>query len=106
MIRSHIVKNKYKYEEVTILDHAFQKNVVCAAVSTAVTMTVNVFEQLGIQDAVVFTLTRGDFALRVKVYSKLGNLLIDNLVFILTELQRDYPEEIQIKWEETYGQGS
>jgi uncharacterized protein YsxB (DUF464 family) len=79
---------------VSINDHAFNQNLVCAAVSTAVTMTVNAFEKLSVQENIRFDLKRGDFELVVIHHSNLGNLLIENLIFILSELQRDYPEDI------------
>lgn len=94
MIKSVVEKNKQGYKRVVIHDHAFNQNLVCAAVSTAVTMTVNAFEQLSVQESVRFNLKRGDFELVVMTHTKLGELLIDNLLFILSELQRDYPEDI------------
>lgn len=96
MIKSVIEKNKQGYARVTISDHAFNQNLVCAAVSTAVTMTVNAFEKLDVHESVRFDLKRGDFKLVVIHQSKLGNLLIENLIFILSELQRDYPEDIML----------
>lgn len=94
MIKSIVEKNKQGYTRVIINDHAFNQNLVCAAVSTAVTMTVNAFEKLDMKDRVKFKLERGDFELDVIVQTKVGNLLIENLIFILSELQRDYPNDI------------
>ena len=94
MIKSVVEKNKQGYKRVSINDHAFNQNLVCAAVSTAVTMTVNAFEKLSVQENIRFDLKRGDFELVVIHHSNLGNLLIENLIFILSELQRDYPEDI------------
>lgn len=94
MIKSIVEKNKLGYTRVVINDHAFNQNLVCAAVSTAVTMTVNAFEKLDMKDRVKFKLERGDFELDVIVQTKVGNLLIENLIFILSELQRDYPDDI------------
>ena len=94
MIKSIVEKNKQGYTRVVINDHAFNQNLVCAAVSTAVTMTVNAFEKLDMKERVKFKLERGDFELTVINHSKLGDLLIDNLLFILSELQRDYPNDI------------
>jgi len=94
MIKSIVEKNKQGYTRVIINDHAFNQNLVCAAVSTAVTMTVNAFEKLDMKDRVKFKLERGDFELDVIVQTKVGNLLIENLIFILSELQRDYPDDI------------
>jgi uncharacterized protein YsxB (DUF464 family) len=96
MIKSVVEKSKQGYKRVTINDHAFNQNLVCAAVSTAVTMTVNAFEKLDVHESVRFELKRGDFELVVIHHSKLGNLLIENLIFILSELQRDYPEQITL----------
>lgn len=96
MIKSIVEKNKQGYTRVVINDHAFNQNLVCAAVSTAVTMTVNAFEKLDMKGRVNFKLERGDFELIVVAHSKLGDLLIENLLFILTELQRDYPEHIEV----------
>lgn len=94
MIKSIVEKNKQGYTRVIINDHAFNQNLVCAAVSTAVTMTVNAFEKLDMKDRVKFKLERGDFELDVILQTKVGNLLIENLIFILSELQRDYPNDI------------
>jgi len=94
LIKSTVEKNNLGYTRVVINDHAFNQNLVCAAVSTAVTMTVNAFEKLDMKDRVKFNLSRGDFELIVLAQTKVGNLLIENLVFILSELQRDYPNDI------------
>lgn len=94
MIKSIVEKNKQGYTRVVINDHAFNQNLVCAAVSTAVTMTVNTFEKLDIKDRVKFKLERGDFELSVITHTRVGDLLIENLLFILSELQRDYPDDI------------
>ena len=97
MIKSVVEKSKQGYTRVVINDHAFNQNLVCAAVSTAVTMTVNAFEKLSVQESVRFNLKRGDFELVVMTHTKLGELLIENLLFILSELQRDYPEDIELQ---------
>jgi uncharacterized protein YsxB (DUF464 family) len=57
-------------------------------------MTVNTFEKLDIKDRVKFKLERGDFELSVITHTRVGDLLIENLLFILSELQRDYPNDI------------
>lgn len=88
-------------EEIIIKGHATAgpsgENVICAAVSTAVLMTVNAIKYLKAEFHVDIESQDGYFRLYQKSYSNIVNPLMRNLVNTMEELIKKYPDQFEVE---------
>lgn len=99
MITYHIARDHQQIVSVRVSGHAgYQKkgsDIVCAAVSTAILMTVNAMETLKLNHLVDSTVEEGDFTLDVKTSDEIQQGLLENLSFALSDLEKQYPKYIK-----------
>ena len=72
-------------------------DIVCASVSTAIIVTINAIEKLGLIEQVSYQLEEGLFRLSAKSTDKALNSLLENLEYTLKELKKQYPTKIRNK---------
>ncbi len=94
MIR--FTKNK---NQLTVKGHAEQseygQDIVCASVSTAIIMTVNLIEIFSKLDSVEYELEEGFFKITIINNNDIVNNIINNLEFTLDNLKNQYPKYIK-----------
>ena len=100
MIKVETVKEKGKYTSVKILGHAmyddYGKDIVCAAVSSIVTTTVNGILALN-KNSLSYMISKKGLSIDVKNTDETTQILIGNMVSLLKELEVNYPENIEVK---------
>ena len=100
MINVKIEKEKAKYKKITILVHAmyddYGKDIVCAAVSSIVTTTVNGILALN-KNSLSYMISKKGLSIDVKNTDETTQILIGNMVSLLKELEVNYPENIEVK---------
>lgn len=94
-----MIKVLIKEKSITISGHAnydlYGKDIVCAAVSSAVITTVNGI--LSIDDTAIEVNENGKVEIKILKDDEIVNKLIDNMINLLTELQKDYKDNIDIR---------
>jgi uncharacterized protein YsxB (DUF464 family) len=102
MIKVNVKYNNNKVYELVIKGHAgydvHGKDIVCAAVSSMAITTVN--NIIALDDSVDYEENSGLLIIRVKNDTEINNKLLDNLVRMLTELENQYPKNIEIRNED------
>jgi uncharacterized protein YsxB (DUF464 family) len=102
MIKVNVKRNDNKVYELVIKGHAGYdvqgKDIVCAAVSSMAITTVN--NIIALDDSVDYEENSGLLIIRVKRDTEVNNKLLDNLVRMLTELEGQYPKNIEIRNED------
>ena len=100
MINVKIEKENAKYKKITILGHAmyddYGKDIVCAAVSSIVTTTVNGILALN-KNSLSYMISKKGLSINVKNTDETTQILIGNMVSLLKELEVNYPENIEVK---------
>ncbi len=100
MINVKIEKENAKYKKITILGHAmyddYGKDIVCAAVSSIVTTTVNGILALN-KNSLSYMISKKGLSIDVKNTDETTQILIGNMVSLLKELEVNYPENIEVK---------
>lgn len=100
MIRVIIRKQNNQYKEISILGHAmyndYGKDIVCSAVSSIVTTTVNGI--LRIKDgSLSYLIDKEGVNITINSTDEIVQILIQNMVSLLKELEGNYPKNIQVK---------
>ena len=97
MININYKKDKI-IKEIKISGHAnfdeFGKDIVCAAVSTMVTTTIN--NILTLDDKAIKYIDKDGYILITNEDSEVANKLLNNMLDMLKELANDYPKNIKI----------
>ena len=100
MIQVNVVKEKNKVRKITILGHAlyddYGKDIVCSACSSIVTTTVNGLIALD-KDSISYLVSKKGMSITVKSDDKTTQVLIHNMVSLLKELEKNYPENVEVK---------
>ena len=100
MIKVSVLKENRKYKKITILGHAmyddYGKDIVCAAVSSIVTTTVNGILALN-KNSLSYMISKKGLSIDVKNTDETTQILIGNMVSLLKELEVNYPENIEVK---------
>ncbi len=100
MIKVTIVKENSKYKKISILGHAlyddYGKDIVCSACSSIVTTTVNGILALN-KDSLSYMVSKKGLTIDIKNQEETTQILIHNMVSLLKELERNYPENIEVK---------
>ncbi|MBE0700953.1 MAG: ribosomal-processing cysteine protease Prp, partial [Acholeplasmataceae bacterium] len=68
------------------------EDIVCAAVSTAILVTANAIEHLGLTQHTETTIKEGYFNLQVKTDNAIVDGLLKNLEYTFDELKKQYPK--------------
>ena len=94
-----MIKVLIKKDNITISGHAnydeYGKDIVCAAVSSAVITTVNGILSID-KDAIEVT-ENNKVEIKILKSSDVVDKLIENLINLLTELQNEYKDNIDIR---------
>ena len=94
-----MIKVVIKDKNITISGHAnydeYGKDIVCAAVSATVITTVNGI--LSIDDSSIEVTENGKVEIKILKDNEVVNKLISNMINLLTELQKDYKDNIDIR---------
>ena len=102
MIKVNVKYNNNKVYELVIKGHAgydvHGKDIVCADVSSMAITTIN--NIIALDDSVDYEENSGLLIIRVKRDTEVNNKLLDNLVRMLTELNSQYPKNIEIRNED------
>lgn len=100
MINVKIEKENAKYKKITVLGHAmyddYGKDIVCAAVSSITTTTVNGILALN-KNSLSYMVSKKGLSIDVKNTDETTQILIGNMVSLLKELEVNYPENIEVK---------
>ena len=100
MINVKIEKENAKYKKITILGHAmyddYGKDIVCAAVSSITTTTVNGILALN-KESLSYEVSDKGLTIEVLDNEVVTQTLINNMVNLLKDLEEQYPENIEVK---------
>ena len=87
-------------KEIEIKGHAlyddYGKDIVCSAVSSIVTTTVNGIISIDM-DAILYQVSDGKIVIKIKKDDEITSKLIDNMIDLLKKLSFDYPNNIKIE---------
>ena len=99
MINIKVQYKNDKISKVTIKGHAnyetFGKDIVCAAVSSIATTSINAILTLD-SDACKYEVNDGKLDISINENSDMALKLINNMLNMLKELQNQYPKNIEI----------
>ncbi|WP_341266505.1 ribosomal-processing cysteine protease Prp [Candidatus Phytoplasma fraxini] len=99
MIQYFFIKNNAKIEKIQIKGHSLydikNRDIVCASVSTAIIMTLNIIEICEFKSNISYDLKEGFFMLKLLKYDYILNKLLLNLEYTLKDLNQNYPKYLQ-----------
>lgn len=99
MIKYHKTLRDQNLESLVISGHAlfadFGNDIVCAAVSTAVIMTINAIESLGERENIKVIIEEGYVEINVVKSTKIVDGLLNNLTYSLNDLNLQFPKNIK-----------
>lgn len=94
-----MIKVLIKKDEITISGHAlydeYGKDIVCAAVSATVITTVNGI--MSIDKDSINVNEKGSVKIEILKHTDIVDKLLNNMIDLLTELQKDYKDNIDIR---------
>lgn len=97
MIKVKVLKENDFYKEITITGHAnydsYGKDIVCSSVSSIVVTTINAIISLD-KDAINYDDNTG-VKIKVLKEDEVTNKLLENMLNLLHELQKDYEKTIK-----------
>ena len=100
MIKVEVKKEKGKYTGVKILGHAmyddYGKDIVCSAASSIVTTTVNGILSLK-KGSLSYMISKQGMNIKVLSDDSNTQILIQNMISLLKELEKNYKDNIQVK---------
>ena len=100
MIHVKVEKAHAKYKKIAILGHAmyddYGKDIVCSAASSIVTTTVNGILALD-KGSLSYMISKKGMSITIKNTDETTQILIGNMVSLLKELAKNYPENIEVK---------
>src|SRR5690554_2484347 len=99
MIRANFYQDNNKIQTIEVSGHAEYdesgKDIVCAAVSTAIIVTANAIELLDLNKNRSLFIEEGYFKLEVLKNDKILEKLLKNLEYTLHDLEQQYPKYIK-----------
>lgn len=100
MITVNIEKESCKYKKIKILGHAmyddYGKDIVCSAASSIVITTVNGILTLN-KGSLTYLVSKKGMTIDIKNTDETTQLLIGNMINLLKDLEKNYPENIEVK---------
>lgn len=98
MIKISIIKENNKIKKINIKGHAgyddYGKDIVCAAVSSIVTTTVNGL--LRLDENYLSYQDKKNLEITILKHDKTIDILLDNMIKLLTDLEKQYKKYIKI----------
>ena len=95
-----MISVKVNSNKITISGHAmfadFGKDIVCSACSSIVTTTVNGCLSIS-KDSLDYVVNEDGMEITIKSNDSVTSKLITNMVNLLKDLEKDYPNNIQVK---------
>ena len=100
MIKVEVKKEKGKYTGVKILGHAmyddYGKDIVCSSASSIVTTTINGILSLK-KGSLSYMISKQGMNIKVLSDDNNTQILIQNMISLLKELEKNYKDNIQVK---------
>lgn len=100
MIKVSIEKENAKYKKISILGHAmydeYGKDIVCSAVSSIVTTTVNGVLALN-RESLSYLVSKKGMTISINSTDETTQILLGNMISLLKELELKYPDNIEVK---------
>ena len=100
MIKVIVLKDKDKYKKINILGHAlydeYGKDIVCSAVSSIVTTTINGILMLN-KESLDYDINDEGMNITIMKCDDITKTLIDNMLNLLKDLEEKYPDNISVK---------
>lgn len=100
MIRVNVVKEKNYYKSISVLGHAmyddYGKDIVCSAVSSIVTTTINGILSLD-KSTITYLASSKGLTIKVLKEDRTTQILLNNMIRLLKELEIKYKENIEVK---------
>jgi uncharacterized protein YsxB (DUF464 family) len=100
MITIKVIKENNKYKKISILGHAMYadrgKDIVCSSVSSIVITTVNGILTLN-KGSLSYLVGKRGMNIDIKNEDETTQLLISNMVNLLKELEKQYPNHVEVK---------
>ena len=100
MITVKIEKEKNMFKKISVLGHALYadkgKDIVCSSVSSIVITTVNGILSLN-KGSLSYLVGKKGMTIDVKNNDETTQILLLNMVNLLKELERTYPENVEVK---------
>ena len=100
MILVKVETKENEYQKITLTGHAmyadYGKDIVCAAVSSIATTTINAILSLE-KENMTYQKTKTGLEIRVKKSSTINQKLLENMVLMLKELELEYPKNIEVR---------
>ena len=99
MIKVKVVKNGTNYTKVSVLGHAmydeYGKDIVCSAVSSIVTTTVNGLMSLD-KESISYMVSSKGMSIKINSTDRTTQVLIRNMINLLKELESNNKDFIKI----------
>ena len=100
MINVKIEKENAKYKKITMLGHAMYadrgKDIVCSAVSSIVTTTINGILSLN-EEGLSYEVAKDGLTISNISSDLTIQKLINNMISLLKELEKSYPTNVEVK---------
>lgn len=100
MISVKVNKENAKYKKILVLGHAmyddYGKDIVCSACSSIVTTTINGILALD-SGSLSYMVSKKGMTIDIKSTDSTTQILINNMVSLLKELEKNYPDNIEVK---------
>ena len=94
MIKITKLGNKIKIQGHALYDD-YGKDIVCASVSSIVITSLNAIIRID-EDSIDYKQDEGFIEVSIKKHDKYIDILIDNMISLLKELEKDYKKNIEI----------
>ena len=94
MIKVVVEKNKIEVSGHANYDE-YGKDIVCASVSSIVITSINACIEID-KDSILYEENDNKIKIEIKKEDKITEKLINNMVFMLESLEKDYPKNIKI----------
>lgn len=99
MISYYFNKKNKEIITIKIIGHSLynikNNDIVCASVSTAIILTLNILKMLDLQQNIIYSLREGFFKLTVLNKKRIIIILLNNLEYSLRELEKNYGKYIK-----------
>lgn len=100
MISVSITKDNAKYKKVVVSGHAlyddYGKDIVCSAVSSITTTTINGILSLD-KDSLSYEVNEDGLKIIINSDDNVTQTLIQNMINLLRELESNYPANVKVK---------
>lgn len=100
MIKVKITKDKDKITSISVLGHAmyadFGKDIVCSAVSSIVTTTINGILSLD-KEGLSYKVNKEGLTINNIKNDYIVETLLNNMISLLKELETNYPTNVEVK---------